>query len=200
MQILAICVAYWCCAALKSKVINGHSIKVLDFSLDSDKIVDDNGSYTCTSASLEVENLPNSFTLCGAFMVEQWGDSTNSPLFLFQDEHNNLWFWVELYASNTYTEFTIQSSNAVVIVKSSSVFFPMQWTRLCFSFDSKTRKAIFVVDGDVIVERAVNVTEIPINLNLQLGSNWYLDTRPVHKNPFLEFPKMPDSFMLHFDR
>ena len=71
MQILAICLAYWCCAALKSKVIGEQSIKVLDFSLDSDGTVDDNGSYTCTSASHEVENLPTSFTLCGAFMVEQ---------------------------------------------------------------------------------------------------------------------------------
>ena len=69
MQIFAICLAYWCCAALKSKVIDEQSIKVLDFSLDSDGTVDDNGSYT--SASLEVENLPTSFTLCGAFMVEQ---------------------------------------------------------------------------------------------------------------------------------
>ena len=25
-------------------------------------------------------------------------------------------------------------------------------------------------------------------------------TRPIHKNLFLEFPKMPGSFMLHFDR
>ena len=71
MQIFAICLAYWCCAALKSKVIDEQSIKVLDFSLDSDGTVDDNGSYTCTSASHEVENLPTSFTLCGAFMVEQ---------------------------------------------------------------------------------------------------------------------------------
>ena len=27
----------------------------------------------------------------------------------------------------------------------------------------------------------------------------WLHTRPVHKNLFLEFPKMPGSFMLHFD-
>ena len=144
MQILAICLVYWCFAALKSKVIDEQSIKVLDFSLHSDGTVDDNDSYT--SASLEVENFPASFTLCGAFMVEQWGENTNFPLFLLQDEHKKLWFYVELYSSNTYTaftEFTIQSSNAVVTVKSSSVFFPMQWARFCFSFDKKTRKATF---------------------------------------------------------
>ena len=27
-----------------------------------------------------------------------------------------------------------------------------------------------------------------------------MDSRPVHKNLFLEFPKYPDSFMLHFDK
>ena len=28
----------------------------------------------------------------------------------------------------------------------------------------------------------------------------YMNTRPVHKNLFLEFPKNPGSFRLHFDR
>ena len=33
-----------------------------------------------------------------------------------------------------------------------------------------------------------------------LQDRWSLVSRPVHKNLFLEFPKNPGSFMLHFDR
>ena len=32
------------------------------------------------------------------------------------------------------------------------------------------------------------------------GLVWYVYVRPVHKNLFLEFPKIQGRFMLHFDR
>ena len=170
--IVAICLLGQFC---ESKELDDQKIiKALDFSLGSD-----NNNY----ATLKKGNLPAKFTLCGAFMVEGWGENTNSPLFILKDEDEITWFYVELYAVNTdthYTEFTItfQSSNdqETFTQKSSSIFFPMQWTRFCLSFDTKTRKAIFVVDGDVIVEREIAVTEKPINLNLQLGSYLGLDS------------------------
>ena len=43
-------------------------LKALDFSLDNDWKPDENNSYT--HASLQKENLPPSFTICTAFMVE----------------------------------------------------------------------------------------------------------------------------------
>ena len=45
-------------------------LKALDFSLDNDGEPDKNKSYT--HASLQKENLPSSFTICTAFMVERW--------------------------------------------------------------------------------------------------------------------------------
>ena len=58
-------------------------LKVLDFSLDNDWYSDDN--YSFTHASLQKENFPSSFTICSAFMVEQWRKAKNSPLFLLLD-------------------------------------------------------------------------------------------------------------------
>ena len=43
-------------------------VKVLDFSADSDHEPDSNGEYT--RATLEAGPLPESFTVCSAFMVE----------------------------------------------------------------------------------------------------------------------------------
>ena len=51
-------------------------LKVLDFSLDGDWKPDANNSFT--HASLQKENLPSSFTICCAFMVEKWGISSSS--------------------------------------------------------------------------------------------------------------------------
>ena len=45
-------------------------LKVLDFSADNDHEPDINGDYT--SATLEAGSLPESFTICSAFMVEAW--------------------------------------------------------------------------------------------------------------------------------
>ena len=140
--IVAICLLDQFC---ESRELGDHKIiKALDFSVGSD-----NNNY----ANLKKGNLPAKFTLCGAFMVEGWGGNTNSPLFLLMDEYETTWFYVELYAAITYTEFTLQSSSdqETFTQKSSSIFFPMQWTMFCLSFDTKTKKAIFVVDGDVIV-------------------------------------------------
>ena len=51
--------------------------KAIDFSLDNDFSPDVNNSYT--HASLQKENLPPSFTICTAFMVEAWTDALCAP-------------------------------------------------------------------------------------------------------------------------
>ena len=45
-------------------------LKVLDFSADNDQQPDSNGEYTI--ATLEAGPLPESFTICSAFMAEAW--------------------------------------------------------------------------------------------------------------------------------
>ena len=116
-------------------------------------------------------------------MVEKWVDNTNSPIFLMLDDDESLdwtdkiWLYVELYASSSsYTEFTNQSSNELVTIHSPSLFFPMQWTRICLSFNSNTLKAILVVDGEQLVARVMNVTDKPRSLSIILGAASMLES------------------------
>ena len=109
------------------------SLKLLDFSLDGDWESDANETYT--HASLQKEEFPSSFTICLAFMVEQWEGSNDSPLFLFLDSDDNAWLSLGLFAAESHTNFTIYFSNLRIVNKLNSLFFPLQWTRVCFSFN-----------------------------------------------------------------
>ena len=77
--------------------------------------------------------------------------------------------YVELYADDNYSEYTVHLSSVHFTVKTPSLFFPMQWTRLCFSFNANTSLINFVVDGDQLVERVIAVDNKPENINLILG-------------------------------
>ena len=66
------------------------TLKVLDFSADGDQQPDSNGEYT--SATLEAGPLPESFTICSAWMVEAWtADSTAATLFQLLDNDGIDW-------------------------------------------------------------------------------------------------------------
>ena len=52
------------------------TLKVLDFSADNDNEPDSNDKYT--KATLETGPLPDSFTICSAFMVEAWTSESYS--------------------------------------------------------------------------------------------------------------------------
>ena len=77
--------------------------KVIDFSLDVDQAPDSNGSYT--SATLEKEDLPPSFTICTAFMVEAWNtEFTSAVMFTINDNGDGQWSYVTFYAASDHTE------------------------------------------------------------------------------------------------
>ena len=153
-------------------------LNVLDFSLDSDDNLDDGGEYT--HASLQMEEPPSSLTICLAFMVERWpGGFTNSPLFRLLDENEDTWLYLEIFASSNYTEFIVMTSDGMgwdetSNFRTSSLFFPMQWTRVCLStvhpINSNTSKTTLVVDDKQIVERYIPMVGNPTNLTLMLGS------------------------------
>ena len=140
------------------------SLQVLDFSLDSDMTPDEKGSYTF--ASLELHNFPASFSICTAFMVENWGilGAPNPPLFVLRDNNitwlddkDQKWLYVGFAAAKNKTEFVLHLSGVEFTVATSSIFFPMQWTRLCLSYNGNTSLMNFVVDGDQLVERVIDV-------------------------------------------
>ena len=144
-------------------------LKVLDFSLDNNWKPDANNTFT--HASVQKENFPSSFTICLAFMVEQWGVGQSSPLFLLLDSRKKRWLYVELFAAKSHTEFTTYFLAEQFTVSSPNIFFPMQWTRICFSFNSETSLATLVVDGDQLGEEFIEKDEKIFNLNMIIGWN-----------------------------
>ena len=77
------------------------TVKVLDFSLDVDDEMDYNGSYT--SATLEKEDLPPSFTICAAYMVEAWTtEFWSADMFRLNDDNGFMWGYVSLFAATAH--------------------------------------------------------------------------------------------------
>ena len=97
----------WCFAGLGQKkthridceVPKSPPLKVLDFSQDNAGQLDANNNSTY--ASLWVTNLPSSFTIRSAFMVDKWGEITNLVLFNLFDSFYKDWLSVEIFAAQS---------------------------------------------------------------------------------------------------
>ena len=84
------------CARTKSKV--------LDFSAVSDHEPDSNGEYT--GATLKVDILPESFTICSAFMMEAWTTKfVSASMFILLDEWDYPWGAISLSAAPRHTGY-----------------------------------------------------------------------------------------------
>ena len=143
-------------------------MKALDFSLDNDRKADENNSYT--HASLQKENFPSSFTICTAFMVEAWTRYQNTWLFVLNDDKGEIWHWIKIYADLTFAHFQFKFEDSLKFsAQSTSPFYPLQWTRVCLSSNSKTSLVRLVVDGELLMETDWKVKNRPDNLNLVLG-------------------------------
>ena len=143
-------------------------MNALDFSLDNDWKPDENNS--CTHASLQKENLPSSFTICTAFMVERWTKYQNTWLFVLHDDTGETWHWVKIFADLTVTRFQFQFEDSPIFASQSvSLFYPLQWARVCLSSSSNTSLVRLVVDGELLVQNVWKVKNRPDNTNLVLG-------------------------------
>ena len=88
------------------------TFKAIDLSEDSDQEEDENGEYT--SAFIEKENLPDSFTICSAFSVDSWStEFSQSALFALLSEEGQYWAFFELYASDKHTEYIHSKSEQI---------------------------------------------------------------------------------------
>ena len=144
-------------------------MKALDFSLDNDQKPDETNSYT--HASLQIKNLPTSFTVCTAFMVEAFTNFVDGTLFLLHDDEGEIWQFVGYYFAETYTEFSLQFEDSPRFLGQSEIlFYPLQWTRVCLSKDPSIAR--LVADGELLIEKEMKVKNDPDNLNLVLGLMW----------------------------
>ena len=84
-------------------ICSSSMLKVLDFSADIDHERDSNGEYT--GAILEVGPLPESFTICSAFMVDAWNAFfTDSSMIELLDNKGYTWVNIKLYAAIAATD------------------------------------------------------------------------------------------------
>ena len=148
-------------------------LKVLDFSEDVDHEPDSNGEYT--SATLEAGPLPESFTICSAFMVEAWTtEFTSANMFTLLDHFGYPWGSINLFAASSFTEYEVWLGPVSFSKQTGTVFYPLQWTRACVSFDSVASKVTRVVDEQLLGEEEYKREEDknrPANLSLVLGFN-----------------------------
>ena len=100
----------------------GNAEKVLDFSDDNDWKPDNESVYT--HASLEKKDLPKSFTICAAFMVEFWTQETNANLFTLLNAKKQ-WLALSLWSKESETMLKINLSEDVVEVILPFLFFPL---------------------------------------------------------------------------
>ena len=107
-------------------------------SLDSNSKVDVIESYTY--ASLKIENVPSSFTLCTAFMVKAWNQTLEESIFqLHGDQKNEPWLMVRIFSGDIYTRFWFKIEDSKWFSAQRKVlFYPLQWTKVCLSRDSNT--------------------------------------------------------------
>ena len=138
---------------------SGSTLKVLDFSTDNDQEPDSNGEYT--SATMEAGPLPESFTICSAFMVEAWTiESTFANMFTLIDNDGDRWGYINLYAASSYTEYDVRLGPFFFSFQTETVFFPIQWSRACLSLDLVASKVALVVDGQLVGEKEFKKEEI----------------------------------------
>ena len=146
-------------------------MKVLDFSADGDQQPDSNGELT--GATSEAGPLPESFTICSAFMTEAWTTELLSAyMFALPNNKGDVWGRITLFAASNYTEYGVWLGRVEFINQIETVFFPLQWSRACLSLDSITGKMMLVVDGQLLGEEKYKREEdrrSSFNVSLVLG-------------------------------
>ena len=137
--------------------------------MDNDGKPDNGGEYT--HASLAKEKFPAaSFTICVAFMVEEWTFETRAVLYKIRKESNgSVWHQLEMKLKETNTVFEAKGGGIRFQAISANTYFPLQWTRVCLALDSNNSEVRFVVDGGLLLEQSLKTYNKPKELNLEVG-------------------------------
>ena len=149
--------------------------KVLDFSADNDGEPDNNEKYT--SATLKAGPLPESFTICSAFRVEEWTTKfVAAYLFTVLNKYGYPWGSISLYAGPSFTQYRVGLGHLKFTKRIKALFFPLHWTRACLSVDSMAGKVRVVEDEQLLGEEIYDMEKDvfrPDNFSLLLGYDKY---------------------------
>ena len=145
-------------------------IKVIDVNDD----VDFAAPYTY--AHLKKPEMPDDFTVCGAFKVGAWTIKFGSAyLYQMNTIDGNIWSFIQALAGQGYTEFNIRFGEVYFDSKLDDVnWFPRDWQRFCLSLDTLANRVVFVMNGEVLEEK-VHSAELnenkdkPPGLDIMLG-------------------------------
>ena len=160
-------------------------LEVLDFSADNDNQRDEGDVFTLALLAKDEGwvTLGETFTICFAFMVEAWTDEAMAKIVTIQQciattcsQLDGEWGSIALDASFNTTQYQVDlglddANNPLISMakQASTLFFPLHWTRVCLSVDSKVT---LVVDGELLGEAEYKREEDvgrPKYLSLLLG-------------------------------
>ena len=105
---------------LSSKVC--PKVKIFDFSADNVHQPDTNDMHT--GATLDVGLLPESFTICSAFMVGAWTTRSTSAILTLLDDDGMKQGEIELFAASINTQYNVYLHSGVPCQASKSFVLP----------------------------------------------------------------------------
>ena len=98
-------------------------MKVLDVPADNDQVADSNGEYT--SATLDGGPLPQSFSICSAYMVEAWNtEQSAADVFSMRDDDDQNWIYLYVVAAEGFTSWTLDFGPLFSVVETKALLFP----------------------------------------------------------------------------
>ena len=127
-------------------------LKFLDFSADSNHEPDSNcDEYT--GATLEAGDLPESFTICSAFMEDAWTIKfVSAIMFTILANRKGSWGSINLVVSPYYTQCKVRLDHGRFAHTVYGMFFPLQWTHVYLSEAANLTLVNLVKDGKLVVD------------------------------------------------
>ena len=171
-------------AARKPKQEAGKPTMVIDVSDD----VDFAPEYTY--ASLTKPDMPDDFTICGAYRLQAWTIAFRTAHF-FQINAKDDSKWSSMKMETNYIENGGSSDLQVSIGGVSfqktlkKMFFPETWFRWCLSVDTVAKRVVLVVNGELLEEKdnLQGDFNLPADLKILLGISRRLSDGYVQEIP-----------------
>ena len=156
-------------AARKPKQEAGKPTMVIDVSDD----IDFAPEYTY--ASLTKPNMPEDFTICGAYRIEAWTIDFRSAYLFEMNDNGDRWGFlimeVNAVVNGDKSDIKFNIGDISFAKPMKKLFYPQTWFRWCFSLDTVAKRMVIVFDGELIEERdnLQDDINLPADLSIKLG-------------------------------